>query len=89
MPTSELVLYFAYAWLFTGFRLGTLLVSDTHTHFIKYFGCHKFQPHTLGGILLHMILVTLMMFLQVMHSGSHKDFLPEKSDCYILPKTHF
>jgi hypothetical protein len=39
--------------------------------------------------LLHMILVTLVMSLQLMYSGSHKDFLPEKSDCYLLPKTHF
>jgi hypothetical protein len=31
MPTSELVLYSADAWLFAGFRLGTLLASDTHT----------------------------------------------------------
>jgi hypothetical protein len=29
-----------------------------HTHSIKYFICHKFQLHTLGGILLHIILVT-------------------------------
>jgi hypothetical protein len=64
MPTSELVLYSADAWLFAGFRLGALLVSDTHTQFTKYFGCHKFWPHTLGGILLHMILVTLVMSQQ-------------------------
>ena len=32
MPTSELVLYSADAWLFAGFRLGALLVFDTHTH---------------------------------------------------------
>jgi hypothetical protein len=63
MPTSELVLYSADAWLL-GFRLGALLVSDTHAHFTKYFGCHKFWPRTLGGILLHIILVTLMMSLQ-------------------------
>jgi hypothetical protein len=49
MPTSELVLYSADAWLFTGFRLGALLVSDTHTHFTKYFGCHKFQASYFGG----------------------------------------
>jgi hypothetical protein len=40
MPTSELLLYSADAWLFTGFRLSALLVSDTHTQFTKYFSCH-------------------------------------------------
>jgi hypothetical protein len=89
MPTSDLVLYYVDAWLFTGFQLGALLVSDTHTHVTKYFGCHKFQPHTLGGILLHIILVTLVMSLQVMYSGSHKDFLPKKSDYCLLPKSIF
>jgi hypothetical protein len=89
MPTSELVLYSADAWLFTDFRLSALLVSDTQTHFKKYFGYHKFRPHTLGGILLHMILVTLVMSLQVMYSGSHKDLLPEKSDWCLLPKNTF
>jgi hypothetical protein len=89
MPTLDLVLYSTDAWLFTGFRLGALLVSNTHTHFTMYFGCHKFRPHTLGGILLHIILVTLVMSLQVMYSGSHKDFLPEKSDCCLLPKSIF
>jgi hypothetical protein len=64
MPTSELVLYSVDAWLFAGFQLGALLVSDIHTQFTKYFGCHKFQPHTLGGIMLHMILVTLVMSQQ-------------------------
>jgi hypothetical protein len=49
MPTSGLVLYSTDAWLFAGFRLGALLVSDTHTQFTKYFDCHRFQPHTLGG----------------------------------------
>ena len=62
IATSELVLYSADAWLFTGFRLGALLVSDTHTQFTKYFGYHRLQPHTLGGILLYMILVTLVMY---------------------------
>jgi hypothetical protein len=80
MPTSELVLYSIDAWLFTSFRLGALLVSDTHLHFTKYFGYHKFQTYTLGGILLHMILVTLVMSLQVMYSSSHKEFFPEISD---------
>jgi hypothetical protein len=89
IPTSELVLHSVDAWLVTGFRLGALLVSDTHTHFTKYFGCHKFQPHTLGGILLHIILVTLVMSLQVMYSSSHKEFLPENNGCCLLPKTHF
>jgi hypothetical protein len=60
MSTSKLVLYSVDAWLFAGFRLGALLVSNTHTQFIKYFGYHRFRPHTLGGILLHMILVTLV-----------------------------
>jgi hypothetical protein len=78
MPTSELVLYSADAWLFTGFRLGALLVSDTHTHFTKYFGCHEFQPHTLGGILLHIILVTLVMSLQVMCQALMKTFFLRK-----------
>jgi hypothetical protein len=62
MHTSELVLYSADAWLFAGFRLGALLDSDTHTEFTNYFGCHLFWPHTLGGILLHMILVILVMY---------------------------
>jgi hypothetical protein len=64
MPTSELVLYSAYAWLFSGFQLAALLVSDTHTQFTKYFECHRFRSHTLGGILLHIILVTLVMSQQ-------------------------
>ena len=64
MPTSELVLYSADAWLFAGFLLDALLVSDTHMRFTKYFGYHRFRPHTLGGILLHMILVTLVMYQQ-------------------------
>jgi hypothetical protein len=63
-PTSELVLYSADAWLFAGFRLGAFLVSDTHTQITKYFGCHRFRCHTLGGILLHMIFVTLVMSQQ-------------------------
>jgi hypothetical protein len=29
-----------------------------HTHSTKYFSCHMFQLHTLGGILLHIVLVT-------------------------------
>jgi hypothetical protein len=45
-----------------GFRLGVLLVSDTHMQFTKYFGCHWFCTHTLGGILLPMILVIMMMY---------------------------
>jgi hypothetical protein len=40
-----------------------------------------------GGII--MILVTLVMSLQVMYSGSHKDFFPEKSDYCLLPKNKF
>jgi hypothetical protein len=39
--------------------------------------------------LLHIILVTLVMSLQVMYSGSHKDFFLEKSDCYLLSKRIF
>ena len=61
MPTSELVLYSVDAWLFTGFRLGEILVSDIHMHFKKYFGCHEFQPHTLGGIMLHIVLFILVI----------------------------
>ena len=61
MPTSELVLYSADAWLFAGFRLGALLVSNTHMQFTKYFDCHKLWLHILGGILLDMILVTFVM----------------------------
>ena len=89
MPTSDLVLYYVDAWLFTGFQLGALLVSDTHTHFTKYFGCHKFWPHTLGGILLHVILVILVMSLQVMCSGSHNEFFLEKDDYSLLPENTF
>jgi hypothetical protein len=54
--------YDKHAWLFTGFRLGVLLVSDTHMQLTKSFGYHWFQPHTLGGILLPMILVIMMMY---------------------------
>jgi hypothetical protein len=89
MPTSKLILYSADAFLFAGFQLGALLVSDTHMHFTKYFGCHEFQPHTLGGILLHIILVTLVMSLQFMCPGSHEDLFPEKSDCCLLLKSIF
>jgi hypothetical protein len=89
MPTSELVLYYVDAWLFTGFRLGVLLVSDTHTHLQSISAVTSSSLILWGAFLLHMILVTLVMFLQVMYSGSHKEFLPEKSDCYLLPKTHF
>jgi hypothetical protein len=64
MLILELVLYSADARLFAGFRLGALLISDTYTQFTKYFSCHGFWPHTLGGILLHMILVTLVMYQQ-------------------------
>jgi hypothetical protein len=41
------------------------------------------------GKVLHIILVTLVMSLQVMYSGSQKDFLLEKSDCCLLPKNTF
>ena len=45
--------------------------------------------HNLVCILLHIILVTLVMSLQVIYLGSHKDFSPEKSDCCLLPKNTF
>ena len=50
MPTSELVLYFVDAWLFTGFRLGALLVSDTHTHtYYKLFRLSQVPASYFGG----------------------------------------
>ena len=89
MPTLELVLYSTDAWLFTGFRLGALLVSDTHMHFTKYFGCHKFQPHTLGGILLHIILVTLVMSLQLCVQALIQTFCLRKVIDVFFHKTYF
>jgi hypothetical protein len=50
---------------------------------------HVFVLHVMDlawDQVLHMILVTLVMSLQVMYSGSHKDFFPEKSDYCLLPK---
>jgi hypothetical protein len=58
MPTSGLVLYFVDAWLFAGFLLGALLVSDTHAIYklfrlsqilASYFGGH-FVTHDFGHL---------------------------------------
>jgi hypothetical protein len=49
MPTSELVLYSADAWLFAGFRLGALLVSDTHAVY-KVFRLSQILASYFGGL---------------------------------------
>jgi hypothetical protein len=72
--------------------------SGTGQSFTSYFQIPGTQPHAGGNLLLegnlhsgvlHMILVTLEVSLQVMCSGSHKDFLPEKDECSLLPKNTF
>ena len=91
MSTSEFlyIWYSTDAWLFPGFRLSVLLVPNTHMQLTKSIGYHWFHPHTLGGILLPMILVIMMMYWWWCTPALHKNFLLRKNYFHLFQKTYF